>query len=66
MVRFQAVVPIRSKVDLETLGLSHNPRFIEIANRSWASYKKDGGVSLEEMRRRLEPGRRVTRRRKMR
>ena len=47
-----AVVPINSKADLETFGLSHNPRFIEIVNRSWASYKKDGGVSLEEMRRR--------------
>ena len=22
--------------------MSHNPRFIEIVNRSWASYKKDG------------------------
>lgn len=61
-----AVVPISSKVDLETFGLSHNPRFIEIVNRSWASYKKDGGVSLEEMRRRHEPGRRVKRRRKAR
>jgi hypothetical protein len=50
-------------MDLETLGLSHNPRFIEIVNRSWASYKKDGGVSLEEMRRRHGPARKVSRRR---
>ena len=61
-----AVVPISSEVDLETFGLSHNPRFIEIVNRSWASYKKDGGVSLEEMRRRHGPERKVSRRRKAR
>ncbi|HYN03419.1 MAG TPA: hypothetical protein VE359_13305 [Vicinamibacteria bacterium] len=61
-----AVVPISSEADLETFGLSHNPRFIEIVNRSWASYKKDGGVSLEEMRRRHGPERKVSRRRKAR
>jgi hypothetical protein len=61
-----AVVPINSEAELETLGLSHNPRFIEIVNRSWASYKKDGGVSLEEMRRRHGPGPKVSRRRKAR
>jgi hypothetical protein len=38
--------------DLESSGLSHNPHFIEIVNRSWASYEKSGGVSLDEMRRR--------------
>jgi hypothetical protein len=54
------------RVDLETFGLSHNPRFIEVVNRSWASYKKDGGGSLEEMRRRHGPGRKVNRRRKAR
>ena len=52
--------------DLETFGLSHNPRFIEIVTRSWASYKKGGGVSLEEMRRRHGIDRKVTRRRKAR
>jgi hypothetical protein len=56
----------RKEADLEALGLSHNPRFIEIVNRSWASYKKDGGVSLEEMRRRHGPERKVSRRRKAR
>ena len=61
-----AVVPISSEADLETFGLSHNPRFLEIVNRSWASYKKDGGVSLEEMRRRHGPERKVSRRRKAR
>ena len=61
-----AVVPINSEADLETFGLSHNPRFIEIVNRSWASYKKNGGVSLEEMRRRHGIDRKVTGRRKAR
>ena len=61
-----AVVPINSEADLETFRLSHNPRFIEIVNRSWASYKKDGGVSLEEMRRRHGLDRKVTRSRKAR
>jgi len=56
----------REEADLEAFGLSHNPRFIEIVNRSWASYKKDGGISLEEMRRRHGPERKVSRRRKAR
>ena len=60
------VVPISSAVDLETFGLSHDPTFIEIVNRSWATYKKDGGVSLEEMRRRHGPQRKIGRRRKAR
>ncbi len=61
-----AVVPISSGVDLESFGLSHNPRFIEILNRSRASYKQSGGISLEEMRRRHARARRSARRRKAR
>ena len=61
-----AVVPIHPGVDLESLGLSHNPRFIEIINRSWETYKKTGGVSLEEMRRRHRPRRKAGRRRNAR
>jgi len=61
-----AVVPIRSAMDFETFALSHNPRFIELVNRSWASYKKSGGVSLEEMRRRHGLERKASRRRKAR
>jgi antitoxin (DNA-binding transcriptional repressor) of toxin-antitoxin stability system len=48
-----AVVPLRDGMDAETFGLSHNPAFIEIINRSWASYKEKGGVSRTEARRRL-------------
>jgi antitoxin (DNA-binding transcriptional repressor) of toxin-antitoxin stability system len=59
---FAAVVPIRSRVDLESFALSHNPRFIEIINRSWASYLKDGGISLEKMRRHTSARRSARRR----
>ncbi len=45
-----AVVPIRRGVDLESFGLSHNPEFIEIINRSWKSYKATGGISLDQVR----------------
>lgn len=48
-----AVVPMRRGMDAETFSLSHHPDFIEIINRSWASYKAKGGVSREEARRRL-------------
>ncbi len=61
-----AVVPINSGVDLESFGLSHNPRFIEILNRAWASYLEEGGIPFEEMRRRRALARRTTRRRKAR
>lgn len=48
-----AVVPMRSGMDAETFGLSHNQEFIDIVNESWASYKAKGGVSPAEARRRL-------------
>jgi antitoxin (DNA-binding transcriptional repressor) of toxin-antitoxin stability system len=51
-----AVVPVRDGMDAETLALSHNPAFIEIINRSWTSYKKKGGISSGEARRRLGLG----------
>jgi antitoxin (DNA-binding transcriptional repressor) of toxin-antitoxin stability system len=50
-----AVVPIRRGMDLESYGLSHNPEFIEIINRSWSGYKKSGGVSLEDVRKKYPP-----------
>ena len=60
-----ALVPIRSAADLESFGLSHDPRFIDILNRSWESYAREGGLSLVEMRRKLA-ARRPSRRRKAR
>ena len=47
-----AVVPIRPGMDAETFAMSHNPDFIEIVNRSWKDYKENGGLTLEEVRRR--------------
>ena len=47
-----AVVPIRPGIDLESFGLSQDPEFIEIINRSRKTYQATGGISLEEMRRR--------------
>jgi antitoxin (DNA-binding transcriptional repressor) of toxin-antitoxin stability system len=48
-----AVVPLRRGMDAETFSLSHDPEFIEVINRSWVNYKTKGGVSSQEMRRRL-------------
>ena len=45
-----ALVPIEN-VDLETVGLSTNPKFIELIERSRARVRAEGGISAEEMRR---------------
>ena len=46
-----AVVPIDAE-DYFRMRLASDPRFIEIVERSRASYEATGGVSLAEMRRR--------------
>lgn len=48
-----AVVPLRPGLDAEAFSLSHHPDFINIVNRSWASYKAKGGISSAEARRQL-------------
>ncbi len=40
-------------VDWETISLSTNPKFLEILRRSGERYKKEGGISSAEMRRRF-------------
>jgi prevent-host-death family protein len=40
--------------DIETVSLSNNPKFIALIERSRARQKSEGGISPEEMRRRLE------------
>jgi prevent-host-death family protein len=40
--------------DIETVSLSNNPKFIALIKRSRLRQKAEGGVSTEEMRRRLE------------
>jgi len=42
--------------DLETASLSTNPRFIALIERSRARQQTEGGISSEEMRRRLGVG----------
>ena len=39
--------------DLETVSLSTNPRFLSLISRSRTRQEKEGGLTAEEMRRRL-------------
>lgn len=58
-----AVVRLDSD-DWEDFVVSQDPGFIEVIKRSEARYKAEGGISLEEMRRKyaLKPTRRGRRR----
>jgi len=47
-----ALVPIEN-ADLETVTLSTHPQFLALIERSRARQKSEGGISSEEMRRRL-------------
>jgi len=47
-----ALVSIEN-ADLETVSLSINPQFLELIERSRARQRAEGGISSEEMRRRL-------------
>ena len=47
-----ALVAIEN-ADLETVSLSTNPKFLAIIERARASWRAKGGISTEEMRRRL-------------
>jgi prevent-host-death family protein len=47
-----ALVPIEN-ADLETVTLSTHPKFLALIERSRARQKAEGGISSEEMRRRL-------------
>ena len=47
-----ALVSIEN-ADLETVSLSTNPQFLELIERSRARQRAEGGISSEEMRRRL-------------
>jgi len=46
------LVRIRN-ADLETVSLSNNPQFLDLIQRSRTRHKSEGGISAEEMRRRL-------------
>lgn len=49
-----AVLVSISNADVETVSLSNNPKFITLIERSRARQKSEGGISSEEMCRRLE------------
>jgi len=42
-----------TNADIETVSLSNNPKFIALIERSRSRQKSEGGISTEEMRRRL-------------
>jgi antitoxin (DNA-binding transcriptional repressor) of toxin-antitoxin stability system len=48
-----ALVGIKN-ADMETVSLSNNPQFLALIERSRARQKARGGISTEEMRRRLK------------
>ncbi len=43
-----------TNADIETVSLSSNPKFIALIERSRTRQKAQGGITTEEMRRRLE------------
>ena len=47
-----------TNADIETVSLSNNPKFVALIQRSRAKQKARGGISTEEMRRRLEKSKR--------
>jgi len=49
-----------TNADIETVSLSNNPKFIALIDRSRSRQKSEGGISTEEMRRRLEKPKRST------
>jgi prevent-host-death family protein len=56
-----ALMPIEN-ADRETVALSTNPQFLALIERSRRRHETEGGISTEEMRRRLRVGRPGTRR----
>jgi antitoxin (DNA-binding transcriptional repressor) of toxin-antitoxin stability system len=53
-----ALVPI-GNVDLETMSLSTNAVFIALIERSRARHRAEGGISSDEMRRRMRDSERA-------
>src|SRR5258708_10739651 len=51
-VRIAVLLSVKG-ADLETVSLSFNPKFQDILEQSRRSYWQEGGISSDEMRRRL-------------
>ena len=47
-----ALVPLENS-DLESVALGNNPQFLELIERSRTRVRDEGGISAEELRRRL-------------
>jgi len=47
-----ALVPIQN-MDMETLAVGTSPKFLDIVERARRRHEQEGGISQEEMRRRL-------------
>ena len=48
-----ALMPLDENMDLETVSLSLNQKFIEIIKRSRARQEAEGGIPIDEVRRQL-------------
>jgi antitoxin (DNA-binding transcriptional repressor) of toxin-antitoxin stability system len=48
-----ALVPIQD-MDMETLAVGTSPQFLDIIERSRHRHEQEGGISLDEMRNRLD------------
>ncbi|MGD0140537.1 MAG: hypothetical protein ABSD28_16845 [Tepidisphaeraceae bacterium] len=48
-----AVLSSAKSMDAESIALANNPRFVSIIEKSRAMYKAEGGIPIEEVRRRL-------------
>jgi len=48
-----ALMPLDENIDLETVSLSLNQKFIDIIERSRARQEAEGGIPIEEVRRQL-------------
>ena len=58
-----ALMPLPPHTDLENLAVTTNPRFQAILRRADARYRAEGGLSTEQVRRRLV-GRRAARKKR--
>jgi hypothetical protein len=54
---FATVMRVPKGADWESVAIGAHPRFVEIMERSRLAHREKGGVSSEEMRRRLGVGR---------
>ena len=59
-----ALMPVPANTDMENLAVTTHPKFQAIMARSQARYEAEGGLSTEEMRKRLAARRKAERKTK--